>query len=118
MAAAPRLLRARRDAVTLGNVLSGQQAIRDFYGFFHKYVREHIDLIKYYPTEGGFWVHVAMRLDAFDDLSPEVLAANGIARMPAIPKGTVYENEMFIHYEVENDRLKLLRCAEYIPPQG
>ncbi|WP_321390751.1 hypothetical protein [Emcibacter sp.] len=105
------------ELVTLGNVLKGQQGIRDFYAYFHSCVREHIDLIKFYPTEGGAWVHVAMRLEAFEDLTAEGLEKIGIIRMPAIPKGTVYENEMFIHYELDPEgRLRLLRCAEYIPP--
>ncbi|MFC7049843.1 nuclear transport factor 2 family protein [Emcibacter nanhaiensis] len=107
------------ELVTLGNVLRGQEGIRKFYAYFHSCVREHIDLIKFYPTEGGAWVHVAMRLEAFEDLTEQGLANIGIQRMPAIPKGTVYENEMFIHYQLNSEgKLGLLRCAEYIPPMN
>ncbi|GEM_PF-1466199 len=104
--------------VTLGNVLRGEAGIRAFYGYFHSCVREHIDLIAFHPCPGGAWVHVAMRLEAFEALTQEGLEAIGITGMPAIPKGFAYENEMFIHYALdENNRLKLLRCAEYIPPR-
>lgn len=102
--------------VTLGNVLRGEEGIRRFYGYFHACVREHIDLIAFYPCEDGAWAHVAMQLDAFEDLTKEGLAAIGIHDMPPIPKGLRYANEMFIHYALDADnRLKLLRCAEYIP---
>jgi hypothetical protein len=73
--------------VTLGNVLHGEEGIRRFYGYFHACVREQIDLIAFYPCEGGAWAHVAMQLDAFDDLTKEGLAAIGIHDMPPIPRG-------------------------------
>jgi hypothetical protein len=104
--------------VTLGNVLKGQQAIRDFYHFFHAHVREQIDLIQYYPSDGSFFVHVAMQLHAFEALTTEGLASIGITGMPGIAKNATFSNEMFIHYELDaQDRLKLLRCADYSPPR-
>ena len=102
--------------ITLGHVLNGQAGIRAFYDFFHQHVRETIHLIGFYPTPDGIFAHVGMRLEAFAPLSAERLAAAGVGRIPAIAAGAVFENEMFIHYQITDGKFKLIRCATYVPP--
>ncbi len=104
--------------VTLGHVLKGQAGIRKFYSFFHQYVRETIHLIGFYPTTDGFFAHVGMKLKAFAPLTQEKLSAAGVGNIPPIPEGAVFENEMFIHYQIAGGKFKLIRCATYVPPEA
>lgn len=102
--------------VTLGYVLEGEASVRRFYSFFHRHVKESIRLIEFFPLGENFFAHLGMRLEAVRALTREALESQGLGRLPAIPAGSSFENEMFVHYLVRNGRFRLVRCAVYDPP--
>jgi len=102
---------------TLGHVLDGQEAIRNFYDFFHAYIEETISLREFYPVPEGIWAVLGMRLAATGDLTRELLTEHGVGNLTPIPKGTVYETTLFVHYQLEGDKFKKIRVAEFPMPE-
>lgn len=102
---------------TLGHVLDGQPAIRDFYGFFHGYIDERLRVVQFVPFDGGFFAEVAMSLTAKKALTRDVCESRGFARLTEIPAGATYDTTLFIHYTLKDGKLHRIRCAECLPTE-
>ncbi len=100
---------------TLGYLLDGSQALRNFYDFFHAYIEESLELTAFHQIEDGCFAELKMTLKAKNALTPAVLAEHGYERLPALPQGAEYETTLFIVYNVVNDRFSSIRCAEFPP---
>ncbi|HTN60796.1 MAG TPA: nuclear transport factor 2 family protein [Devosia sp.] len=98
---------------TLGYVLEGQGAIKQFYAFFHDYVEETLSIAGFHPfATDGFFAEIRMVLTAKKEFTAQAAEANGFGRLPPIPEGASYATTLFIKYLVKNGKFQEILCAE------
>jgi hypothetical protein len=88
-----------------GPAMRGRTAIRDFYAFFHTYVRETVTILNFYPHETAPMADVLIGFEGIADLTQAMLDDGGYGYMTPIPKGAAIALEFFIQYEQGPDGL-------------
>jgi hypothetical protein len=88
-----------------GPAMRGRQAIRDFYAFFHAFVRETVTILNFYPHETAPMADVLIRFEGIADLTQAMLDERGFGYMTPVAKGSAIELEFFIQYEQGADGL-------------
>jgi hypothetical protein len=101
-----------------GPAMRGKQAIRDFYGFFHRHVREIVTILNFYPHETAPMADVLIRFEGIGDLTQAMLDERGYGHMTPVPKGGAVELEFFIQYEQGADGLihRIKGCVFFPSP--
>lgn len=94
-----------------GIEITNRQQLRDFYGFLHQYVRETIRIEKFASSKELAAVEGIIRIEALEDLTREMLDANGMQQFLPIAKGEVQEMRQYIHYHLENGKILSVGCA-------
>jgi hypothetical protein len=94
-----------------GIEITTRQQLRDFYGFLHQYVRETVVIEKFASSEELAAVEAIVRIEAFRDLTREVLDANGMQQFFPIAEGKVQEMRQYIHYHLEGGKIVQVGCA-------
>ncbi len=94
-----------------GYELAGKDQISRFYQFFHDHVDETIIIHQFAGDDENVMVDVTVRLEARKALTPAVLKENGYEHLVSLGQGDVIEIPQFIHYRIENDRFKEIRCV-------
>ena len=94
-----------------GIEITTRQQLRDFYGFLHQYVRETVVIGKFASSEELAAVEGIVRIEAFKDLTREVLDANGMEQFFPIAVGEVQEMRQYIHYHLEGGKIAQVGCA-------
>ncbi len=88
-----------------------REQLRDFYSFLHSFVRETITIEKFAGSDELAAVEGVIRIEAFKDLTREVLDANGMDQFHPIAKGDVQEMRQYIHYHLEGGKIASVGCA-------
>jgi hypothetical protein len=93
-----------------GVVLTGHQAIRDFYSFFHDYVIESISVTKFAASDELVALEANVRLEAKMDLSREQLEKAGYPSLVPLTAGDVFVMPQFIHYHMVDGKFASAAC--------
>ena len=94
-----------------GIEITTRQQLRDFYSFLHTYVRETITIEKFASSDELAAVEGIIRIEAFRELSREVLDANGMQQFFPIALDEVQEMRQYIHYHLEGGKIAGVGCA-------
>lgn len=94
-----------------GYEFTGKRSIRRFYQFFHDHLDEKIIVHQFAGDDENVIIDVTVRLVAKKALSPADLKANGYERLVSLSQGEVVEIPQFIHYRIEKEQFKEIRCV-------
>ncbi len=94
-----------------GHTFHGRRDFMKFYGFFHAYVSESIRLDAFACSDTLLAVEAQVRLEARGDLTPAMLAAQGLDRIFPLQAGQVIEMNQLIHYRLEHGKFVKVVCA-------
>lgn len=92
--------------------------VRRFYAFLHRHVDEKIT-VHAFVSDGQFAaIEADVRLEGLAELTPEMLAAEGLERIHPLAKGQVVTIPQFIHYHLQDGKIVRALCAVFEPPHG
>ena len=106
------------ELVFAGYRFTSKDAVRKFYGFFHQYVAEQIEVRRFVGDESTVAIEVDVRLVGLQDLTPQRLAAEGLDRLVGLAAGQVVHIPQFIHYHLAGGKIVGACCAVFDAPQG
>jgi len=99
-----------------GFAVRGKTAFREFYSFFHRYCRETVRMLGFYPGAGAFVANVIIRFEGEEDLTPDILARQGFSGMTPITRGATVELEFLILYALNTEGLiRHIKGAVWVP---
>ncbi|MGZ8349644.1 MAG: nuclear transport factor 2 family protein [Allosphingosinicella sp.] len=75
------------ELVFAGHVFRTKDEVRRFYAFFHAYVDEQVTVHRLVSDGKMMALEADVRLEARDDLTPEMLARNGLAGLAPLQRG-------------------------------
>ncbi len=88
-----------------------REELRAFYSFLHSFVRETIEVERVACSDELVAVEGIVRIEAFKDLTREILDENGMEQFFPIAKGEVQEMRQYLHYHLENGKFASVGCA-------
>jgi hypothetical protein len=94
-----------------GIQITTRDQLKAFYTFLHGFVTETITVEKFAASDELAAVEGIIRIEAFRDLTREVLDANGMQQFFPIAKGQVQEMRQYIHYHLEGGKIASVGCA-------
>ncbi len=94
-----------------GIKITTRQALKDFYGFLHTYVRETVTVEKFASSDELVALEGVVRVEGIRDLDAETLKANDMEGLFPINKGDVQEMRQYIHYHLEDGKFVSVGCA-------
>jgi hypothetical protein len=94
-----------------GYSISGRDAFRGFYAFFHQYVDEKVLVRQFAGDNENVIIDTVVRLKGKIPLTRAVLAERGYDRLALPGPGEVIELPQFIHYRIENGKFVEIRCV-------
>jgi SnoaL-like domain len=94
-----------------GVALRSREDLKKFYTFLHSYVKESVTVQNFASSDTLTAVDATVRIEAFRDLTQEVLDANGAGQFYPIMTGQVQELRQFIFYTVKNRKIMQTECA-------
>lgn len=99
-----------------GVAIRNRADIKRFYAFLHSYVKEIAIVRNFASSDTLTAVDATIRIEAFRDLSAEVLAENGCALFHPVKAGDVLEMRQFIFYTIRDGKIARTECA-MLPPE-
>lgn len=99
-----------------GYVFRTKDEVRRFYGFFHSYVKETIQLDRFVGDDQMVAIEVRVRLECFKDLTQDALNAEGLERIVALTAGQTVTIPQFIHYTLKGGKFTKVECVVSGPP--
>ena len=94
-----------------GIEITSRDQLKQFYGFLHRYVKETVTVERFAGSEELAAVEAIVRIEATDDLTREILDANGMEQFFPIAKGEVQEMRQYIHYHLHHGKIASVGCA-------
>jgi hypothetical protein len=94
-----------------GIEITTREQLRAFYTFLHRYVRETIAIERFASSDELAAVEGVIRIEAIEDLTREVLDAQGMQQFFPIAKGEVQEMRQYIHYHLNDGKIQSVGCA-------
>jgi hypothetical protein len=94
-----------------GIEITSRDQLKQFYGFLHRYVKETVEVERFAGSEELAAVEAIIRIEATDDLTREILDANGMEQFFPIAKGEVQEMRQYIHYHIHHGKIASVGCA-------
>jgi hypothetical protein len=94
-----------------GIEITTREQLRAFYTFLHRYVRETIAIERFASSDELAAVEGVIRIEAIEDLTREVLDAQGMQQFFPIAKGEVQEMRQYIHYHLKEGKIQSVGCA-------
>jgi hypothetical protein len=94
-----------------GYVLRSKQQVRDFYRFFHDYVRESIRVDAFVASDDMIAIEAVVRLEGLRTMPKEAASAAGFERIIAPAVGQVVELPQFIHYHLRDGKFVKVLCV-------
>jgi len=94
-----------------GIEITTREQLRAFYTFLHRYVRETIAIERFASSDELAAVEGVIRIEAIEDLTRDVLDAQGMQQFFPIAKGEVQEMRQYIHYHLEGGKIARVGCA-------
>ncbi|MEO5597171.1 MAG: nuclear transport factor 2 family protein [Novosphingobium sp.] len=101
-----------------GVSLRSREDLKRFYTFIHSYVKETVTVRNFASSDTLTAVDAIVRIEAFRDLTAEVLEANGCGEFFPIMTGTVQELRQFIFYTIKDGKIVQTECAMLPPEQS
>lgn len=98
-----------------GIAIRSRGDMKRFYGFLHAYVHESVSVLNFASSDTLTAVDAIVRIEAYRDLTPEVLEANGCGGLFPIMAGQVQELRQFIFYTITDSKIVRVECA-MLPP--
>ncbi|HEX7760846.1 MAG TPA: nuclear transport factor 2 family protein [Caulobacteraceae bacterium] len=99
----------------LGYAIVSRQGILDFYGFFHRHVRETIRITRFVSDSEFLAIEAPTRLEAIEALTAEDLKRAGFGRLVTLDKGMTVELQNMIHYDLRGGLFTEIRVGVYDP---
>jgi ketosteroid isomerase-like protein len=106
------------ELVFAGYVFRTRAEVKRFYEFLHAHVRESVTVHRFVSDGRLVALEADVRLEGIDDVTPAMLAAQGLERIVPIRKGQVITIPQFIHYHLENGKIVKALCAVFEPPHA
>ena len=94
-----------------GIEITSRDELKRFYGFLHQYVKETVTVERFAGSDELAAVEGIVRIEGIQDLTPEILAANGMAQFFPIAAGEVQEMRQYIHYHLKDGKIENVGCA-------
>lgn len=94
-----------------GIEITTRDQLRRFYTFLHSYVVETVTVEHIAVSDTLCAVEGMVTIEATDDLTREVLDANGMEQFFPIAKGEVQRLRQYIHYHLEDGKILSVGCA-------
>jgi hypothetical protein len=94
-----------------GIEITSRDELKAFYGFLHRYVKETVTVERFAASEELAAVEGVVRIEAIADLTPEILAGNGMAQFFPSRAGQVQEMRQYIHYHLKDGKIEGVGCA-------
>jgi hypothetical protein len=104
------------DMEFFGVVLKSREDLKRFYSFLHSYVKESVTVLNFASSDTLTAVDAIVRIEAYRDLTAEVLEANGCGGFFPIATGEVQELRQFIFYTIRDGKIAKTECA-MLPPE-
>jgi hypothetical protein len=74
-------------------------------------VKETVTVERFAASEELAAVEGVVRIEAIADLTPEILAGNGMEQFFPIRAGQVQEMRQYIHYHLKDGKIESVGCA-------
>jgi hypothetical protein len=94
-----------------GIEITTRQQLRAFYTFLHRFVRETIAIERFASSDELAAVEGVIRIEGIENLTREMLDANGMQQFVPIAKGEVQEMRQYIHYHLKDGKIQSVGCA-------
>ena len=94
-----------------GIEITSREQLRAFYTFLHRYVRETIAIERFAASDELAAVEGVIRIEGIEDLTREVLDANGMEQFFPVAKGEIQEMRQYIHYHLKDGKIASVGCA-------
>ena len=94
-----------------GIEITTREQLRAFYSFLHRFVRETITIERFASSDELAAVEGVIRIEGIEDLTREVLDANGMEQFFPVAKGDVQEMRQYIHYHLKDGKIASVGCA-------
>lgn len=106
------------DMEFFGVVLKSREDLKRFYSFLHSYVKESVTVLNFASSDTLTAVDAIVRIEAYRDLTAEVLEANGCGAFFPIKTGEVQELRQFIFYTIRDGKIVKTECTMLPPEQS
>ena len=94
-----------------GIEITTREQLREFYAFLHSYVRETITVEKFAGSDELAAVEGVIRVEAYRDLTREILDAHDMPQFFPIAKGEIQEMRQYLHYHIQDGKFTSVGCA-------
>ena len=94
-----------------GIEITSREQLRAFYTFLHRFVRETIAIERFAASDELAAVEGVIRIEGIEDLTREVLDANGMQQFFPVAKGEIQEMRQYIHYHLKDGKIASVGCA-------
>ena len=94
-----------------GIEITSREQLRGFYTFLHRFVRETIAIERFAASDELAAVEGVIRIEGIEDLTREVLDANGMQQFFPVAKGEIQEIRQYIHYHLKDGKIASVGCA-------
>lgn len=98
-----------------GISIRSREDMKRFYGFLHAHVHESVRVLNFASSDTLTAVDAIVRIEAYRDLTREVLEANGCGGLHPIMAGETQELRQFIFYTIRDGKIAKVECA-MLPP--
>ena len=105
------------ELVFAGYVFRTREEVKRFYAFLHDHVKESVTVKHFVADENMAALEADVRLEGIHDVTPEMLAQQGLERIVPIRKGQVITIPQFIHYHFKDGKIVKALCAVFEPPR-
>lgn len=94
-----------------GIEITSREELKRFYGFLHQYVKETLTVERFAGSDELAAVEGIVRVEGIADLTPEILAENGMEQFFPISTGEGQEMRQYIHYHLKDGKIESVGCA-------
>ncbi|KAF0186489.1 MAG: nuclear transport factor 2 family protein [Hyphomonadaceae bacterium] len=99
------------DISFFGVTIRSREALKSFYGFLHRYVRETVRIERFASSDELVAVEGVVRVEGIRDLDQKTLDENKMGGLFPISAGQVQEMRQYIHYHLKDGKFASVGCA-------
>ncbi|MBC7986236.1 MAG: nuclear transport factor 2 family protein [Sphingomonadaceae bacterium] len=104
------------ELVFAGYVFRTKDEVRRFYAFLHAHIAESVRVREFVSDGNMVALEADVRLEGIDEVTPEMLAEQGLERIQTLARGQVVTLPQFIHYHLVDGKIVRALCAVFEPP--
>ncbi|HTY49111.1 MAG TPA: nuclear transport factor 2 family protein [Steroidobacteraceae bacterium] len=98
-----------------GYSFTTREEVKSLYRFLHAHVKETVVVEQFLGSETFVAMEARVLLTGVRDLTPQLLAAQGLDRLGPLAAGQVVEIPQFIHYHLQDGKITRALCAVFQP---